>query len=73
MLYCNKNKKTCSIEKVFKYIDDNNMKDIVSYSSVLLENDINDLKSYLETKNKGDIVTILLERKDKEKTINITE
>lgn len=43
-LDCNKNKKTCSIEKIFKYIDDNNMKDIVSVSSVLLENDIKQIK-----------------------------
>lgn len=40
----NEDKKIYIIDKVYKYIDDNNMKDIVSASSVLLENDIKQIK-----------------------------
>ena len=44
---------------------------IISVDNHDIEN-INDLKSYLETKNKGDKITVLIERNNKQKTISIT-
>ena len=44
---------------------------IISVDNHKISN-INELKSYLNSKNEGDVVKVILERKEKEKTISIT-
>lgn len=44
---------------------------IISVDNHKISN-INELKSYLNSKNKGDVVKVILEREEKEKTISIT-